>query len=143
IIEFVHTATLLHDDVVDTSDLRRGQPTANVIWGNSAGILVGDFLYSRAFQMINQLRSWTVSDILADATSIIAEGEALQLTNQNNPDISDQDYYEVIKCKTAVLFAAATQLGALSAGADTQTQKALYNYGLYLGLGFQIMDDYL
>jgi octaprenyl-diphosphate synthase len=143
IIEFIHTATLLHDDVVDTSDMRRGQPTANVIWGNSAGILVGDFLYARAFQMINSLRNWQISDLLANTTSTIAEGEALQLTNLSNPNVTDTYYYDVIRCKTAVLFAAATQLGAISAGASNEVQQATYNYGLHLGMGFQIMDDLL
>lgn len=143
IIEFIHTATLLHDDVVDTSDMRRGQPTANVIWGNSAGILVGDFLYSRAFQMINSLRSWEINDLLANTTNTIAEGEALQLANLNNPDVTDTYYFEVIRCKTAVLFAAATQLGAMAADVSADIQTAIYTYGLHLGMGFQIMDDYL
>lgn len=143
IIEFIHTATLLHDDVVDVSEMRRGRPTANVIWGNSAGILVGDFLYSRAFQMINSLHSWQISDILANTTNIIAEGEALQLINRHNPDVSEDYYFEMIRRKTAVLFAAATQLGAVVAGVPASTEQAIYHYGLHLGLGFQIMDDFL
>ncbi|MDF3054634.1 MAG: octaprenyl diphosphate synthase [Gammaproteobacteria bacterium] len=143
IVEFIHTATLLHDDVVDTSDMRRGKPTANVIWGNSAGILVGDFLYSRAFQMINNLRNWQISDIFANTTSIIAEGEALQLTHRNNPDVTDAYYFEVIRCKTAVLFAAAAQLGGVASGAPADIQKVLYDYGLHLGMAFQMVDDVL
>lgn len=143
IIEFIHTATLLHDDVVDTSDMRRGQPTANVIWGNSAGILVGDFLYSRAFQMINSLRHWQISDIFANTTATIAEGEALQLVHRHDPDVTDAYYFDVIRCKTAVLFGAATQLGAIAANASEDIQQALYDYGLHLGMGFQMMDDVL
>lgn len=143
IIEFIHTATLLHDDVVDASNLRRGRPTANSIWGNQASILVGDFLYSRTFQLLTQLDNFAVLKILADTTNLIAEGEVLQLANRNNSDISEQHYLNVIRCKTAVLFSAAAELGAVIAKRSIEEQKALAEYGLHLGMAFQIIDDWL
>ena len=143
VIEFIHTSTLLHDDVVDESGLRRGRQTANAVWGNSASVLVGDFLYSRAFQLMVELDSMPVMRILADTTNIIAEGEVLQLLNIGKPDIDQNSYLEVIERKTAVLFAAATELGGLLAGLpDTQVQ-ALRRYGMQLGYAFQIADDLL
>ncbi len=143
VIEFIHTSTLLHDDVVDESGLRRGRQTANAVWGNSASVLVGDFLYSRAFQLMVDLDSMPVMRILADTTNIIAEGEVLQLLNIGKPDIDQNSYLEVIERKTAVLFAAATELGGLLAGLpDTQVQ-ALRRYGMQLGYAFQIADDLL
>lgn len=143
IVEFIHTSTLLHDDVVDESDLRRGRQTANALWGNAASVLVGDFLYSRSFQLMVELDSMPVMRLLADATNQIAEGEVLQLLHVGNPETSEADYLRVIERKTAVLFSAATQLAALLAGADLQTQKQLGEYGRNLGLAFQIADDVL
>src|SRR5690606_39694673 len=143
IIEFIHTSTLLPDDVVDESDLRRGRSTANAIWGNAASILVGDFLYSRSFQLMVELDSMDVQRILADTTNRIAEGEVLQLLHVRNPDVDEAAYLRVIERKTAVLFAAATRLGALLAGADAATQQRLHDYGLALGHAFQIADDVL
>jgi octaprenyl-diphosphate synthase len=143
VIEFIHTATLLHDDVVDESDLRRGEKTANAIWGNAASVLVGDFLYSRAFEMMVSLDKMRVMDVLSHTTNAIAEGEVLQLLNINNPDTSEEKYLEVIRRKTAKLFEAATQLGAILTNADQQTEDALATYGLHLGNAFQIMDDML
>lgn len=143
IIEFIHTATLLHDDVVDESELRRGRKTANAVFGNEASVLVGDFLYTRAFQMMVQLDSMDILSILADATNIIAEGEVLQLMNCNDPDTTEARYFDVIYGKTAKLFEAATQL----AGVLTQQNKALIesmaDYGRYLGTAFQLVDDLL
>ncbi len=143
VIEFIHTATLLHDDVVDESDLRRGRDTANAVWGNAASVLVGDFLYSRSFQLMVELDRVEVMRILADTTNLIAEGEVLQLLHVRNPDTDEAAYLRVVERKTAVLFAAATRLGALLAGADAQTQQRLHEYGLNLGHAFQIADDVL
>ena len=143
IIEFIHTSTLLHDDVVDESDLRRGRSTANAIWGNAASILVGDFLYSRSFQLMVELDSMPVMRLLADTTNRIAEGEVLQLLHVRNPDVDEAAYLEVIERKTAVLFAAGTRLGALASGADEAVQEQLHDFGLQLGYAFQIADDML
>ena len=143
VVEFIHTATLLHDDVVDESDLRRGRKTANAVWGNAASVLVGDFLYSRSFQLMVELQRMEVMQILADTTNLIAEGEVLQLLHVRNPDTDQAAYLGVIERKTAVLFAAATRLGALLAGADAATCDALHDYGLNLGYAFQIADDVL
>jgi octaprenyl-diphosphate synthase len=143
VVEFIHTATLLHDDVVDESDLRRGRKTANAVWGNAASVLVGDFLYSRSFQLMVELDRMEVMRILADTTNRIAEGEVLQLLHVRNPDTDEAAYLRVIERKTAVLFAAATRLGALLAGADAATCDALHDYGLNLGYAFQIADDVL
>lgn len=143
IVEFIHTSTLLHDDVVDESDLRRGRSTANAIWGNAASVLVGDFLYSRSFQLMVELDSMAVMRLLADTTNRIAEGEVLQLLHVRNPDTDEAAYLRVIERKTAILFAAATRLGALLAGTDAATQQALHDYGLALGYAFQIADDVL
>ena len=143
VVEFIHTATLLHDDVVDESDLRRGRQTANAVWGNAASVLVGDFLYSRSFQLMVELERTEVMRILADTTNQIAEGEVLQLLHVRNPDTDEAAYLRVIERKTAVLFAAATRLGALLAGADAAVQQRLHDYGLNLGYAFQIADDVL
>ncbi len=143
IIEFIHTSTLLHDDVVDQSDLRRGRKTANALWGNAPSVLVGDFLYSRSFQLMVELDSMPVMRLLADTTNRIAEGEVLQLLHLHNPDVDEAAYLRVIERKTAVLFAAATSLAALLAGADAATQQRMYDYGLNLGMAFQIADDVL
>ncbi|QOW23277.1 polyprenyl synthetase family protein [Lysobacter avium] len=143
VVEFIHTSTLLHDDVVDESDLRRGRRTANAVWGNAASVLVGDFLYSRSFQLMVELDSMQVQTILADTTNRIAEGEVLQLLHVRNPDTDEAAYIRVIERKTAVLFAAATRLGALLAGVDEATQDRLHDYGLNLGFAFQIADDVL
>ena len=143
VVEFIHTATLLHDDVVDESDLRRGRKTANSLFGNAASVLVGDFLYSRSFQLMVELERVEVMKILADTTNAIAEGEVLQLLHIRNPDTDEPAYLKVIERKTAVLFAAATRLGALLAGADARVQQALYDYGMALGYAFQIADDVL
>lgn len=143
IIEFIHTATLLHDDVVDASELRRGRSTANAVWGNEAAVLVGDFLYSRAFEMMVEVRSLDVMDILATTTNRIAEGEVMQLLNVNEPDIGEDRYVEVIEAKTARLFRAATELGAVLADKDAATRQALADYGMHLGTAFQIADDVL
>ena len=143
VIEFIHTATLLHDDVVDESDLRRGRKTANALWGNAASVLVGDFLYSRSFQLMVELDRIEVMRILADTTNAIAEGEVLQLLHVNNPDTDETAYLRVIERKTAVLFAAATRLGAVLGRADPQVETALTEFGLQLGHAFQIADDVL
>lgn len=143
VIEFIHTATLLHDDVVDESDLRRGKETANAIWGNAASVLVGDFLYSRSFEMMVGVKNMRVMDILSHTTNAIAEGEVLQLLNINNPDTSEAQYLEVIRRKTAKLFEAATQLGAIVSKSSNHLEQAVANYGLHLGNAFQIMDDML
>ena len=143
IIEFIHTSTLLHDDVVDESDLRRGRSTANALWGNAPSVLVGDFLYSRSFQLMVELDEMAVMRLLADTTNRIAEGEVLQLLHVRNPDTDEAAYLRVIERKTAVLFAAGTRLGALASGADAATQQALYDYGMHLGYAFQIADDVL
>lgn len=143
LIEFIHTSTLLHDDVVDESDLRRGRSTANAVWGNAASVLVGDFLYSRSFQMMVELDSMAIMTLLADTTNRIAEGEVLQLLNIGNADVGEQGYLDVIERKTAVLFAAATELGAILAGRPPTEQRALAEYGMCLGHAFQIADDML
>src|SRR4249919_1091480 len=143
IIEFIHTSTLLHDDVVDESDLRRGRKTANALWGNAPSVLVGDFLYSRSFQLMVELDSMAIMRVLADTTNQIAEGEVLQLLHVHNPDTDEAAYLRVIERKTAVLFAAATRLGALVAGGDEATQRACADFGMNLGLAFQIADDVL
>ncbi len=143
VIEFIHTATLLHDDVVDESGMRRGRETANAVFGNAASVLVGDFLYSRAFQMMVGLDRMRVMQILADTTNIIAEGEVMQLMNCHDPDTTEARYMEVIRCKTAQLFAAAGRLGAVLADAEPTVEEALAAYGLHLGNAFQLMDDAL
>ncbi len=143
VIEFIHTATLLHDDVVDESDLRRGRATANAMFGNAASVLVGDFLYSRAFQIMVSVQSLPVMAVLADATNVIAEGEVLQLLNVHNADIDEADYLRVIQYKTARLFEAATQLGAMLAQVAPPQEAALAAYGRHLGTAFQIIDDVL
>jgi octaprenyl-diphosphate synthase len=143
IIEFIHTSTLLHDDVVDESDLRRGRSTANALWGNAPSVLVGDFLYSRSFQLMVELDRMEVMQILADTTNRIAEGEVLQLLHVHNPDTDEAAYLRVIERKTAVLFAAGTRLGALASGAGEAVQRQLYDYGMALGYAFQIADDVL
>ena len=143
IVEFIHTATLLHDDVVDESSLRRGRQTANALFGNAASVLVGDFLYSRAFQMMVSVNRMRVLDVLADATNVIAEGEVLQLMNMHDPDISVEDYLRVIRYKTAKLFEASARLGAVIAGADAATEEACASYGRALGTAFQLVDDLL
>jgi octaprenyl-diphosphate synthase len=143
IIEFIHTATLLHDDVVDVSSLRRGRPTANAEWGNASSVLVGDFLYTRAFQLLVRLGNMDVMALLADVTNTIAEGEVLQLTKAGDPNTSEEDYFKVIKNKTAVLFAAATAGGAMLSGASKEHIDACYQYGLNLGFAFQLVDDTL
>jgi octaprenyl-diphosphate synthase len=143
VVEFIHSATLLHDDVVDESDLRRGRKTANAVWGNAASVLVGDFLYSRSFQLMVELERMAVMRILADTTNAIAEGEVLQLLHVHNPDTDEAAYWRVIERKTAVLFAAATRLGAVLAGADEATEMAMHRYGMALGYAFQMADDVL
>ncbi|WP_372881006.1 octaprenyl diphosphate synthase [Psychromonas sp.] len=141
IIEFIHTATLLHDDVVDESDLRRGKQTANALFGSAASVLVGDFLYTRSFQMMTELRNLKVMDILSSATNVIAEGEVLQLMNCNDPDTTEKSYMDVIYFKTAKLFEAATQLVAVLGGQSPEVETALRDYGKYLGTAFQLTDD--
>ena len=143
VIEFIHTATLLHDDVVDESALRRGRQTANAMFGNAASVLVGDFLYSRAFQMMATCNSMRVMQALADATNVIAEGEVLQLMNIGNTDLDEAGYLTVIRYKTAKLFEAAARLGAILNDATEKTETHLANYGLHLGAAFQIIDDVL
>jgi octaprenyl-diphosphate synthase len=143
IVEFIHTATLLHDDVVDESSMRRGRKTANALFGNAASVLVGDFLYSRAFQMMVTINSMQVMQILADATNVIAEGEVLQLLNMHDPDVTEERYLQVIRSKTAKLFEAAAQIGALIAGARPDQIEAAAEYGRSLGTAFQLIDDVL
>ena len=143
IVEFIHTATLLHDDVVDESDLRRGHDTANAMFGNAASVLVGDFLYSRAFQMMVNIDNMRVMQVLADATNVIAEGEVLQLMNCNDPDIDEERYLRVIRYKTAKLFEAATRLGGILGGASAENEAAIAGYGMHLGTAFQLIDDVL
>lgn len=143
VVEFIHTATLLHDDVVDESTLRRGRATANESFGNPASVLVGDFLYSRAFQMMLDTGSMRVMEILADATNIIAEGEVLQLMNMHDATLDEAGYLRVIRSKTAKLFEASARLGAVLAGADAATESACANYGQALGTAFQVIDDVL
>ncbi len=142
IVEFIHTATLLHDDVVDASELRRGNDTANSVWGNEAAVLVGDFLYSRAFEMMVDVNNMSIMGILASTTNRIAEGEVMQLLNVREPDLTEEQYIHVIEAKTACLFRAAGELGAICAG-QTQYQQSLADYGMHLGTAFQITDDVL
>ncbi len=141
IIEFIHTATLLHDDVVDNSDLRRGKDTANARWGNAPSVLVGDFLYSRAFQVMVEIGSMPIMEVISNATNVIAEGEVLQLLNCKNPDTSEDAYMQVILGKTAMLFEAATEAGAILADGETGQREALRLYGRHLGIAFQLIDD--
>ncbi|WP_307728513.1 octaprenyl diphosphate synthase [Massilia solisilvae] len=143
VVEFIHTATLLHDDVVDESSMRRGRQTANAMFGNAASVLVGDFLYSRSFQMMVGLNNMRVMQILSDATNVIAEGEVLQLLNMHDPDVTQESYLTVIRSKTAKLFEAAAQLGALVAGANDAQIEAAGEYGRSLGTAFQLIDDVL
>jgi octaprenyl-diphosphate synthase len=142
-VEFIHTATLLHDDVVDESALRRGRRTANALFGNAASVLVGDFVYSRAFQMMVGVGRMRVLEVLADATNVIAEGEVLQLMNMHDPDVSVEDYLRVIRFKTAKLFEASARLGAVLAQADQAVEEACAAYGRSLGTAFQLVDDLL
>jgi octaprenyl-diphosphate synthase len=143
VVEFIHTATLLHDDVVDESDLRRGRDTANALFGNAASVLVGDFLYSRAFQMMVSVGSMRIMEVLADATNVIAEGEVLQLMNCHNADIDVPNYLQVIRYKTAKLFEAATRLGGILGGVAGDVEEGLASYGMHLGTAFQLIDDVL
>jgi octaprenyl-diphosphate synthase len=143
VIEFIHTATLLHDDVVDESTLRRGQNTVNALWGNAASVLVGDYLYSRSFELMVSVRSFRIMEILSRTTTAIAEGEVLQLLNCNNPATTEEKYLEVISRKTAILFSAAAQLAAVLSGAPEPIEQALKDYGLHLGIAFQLIDDAL
>jgi octaprenyl-diphosphate synthase len=143
VIEFIHTATLLHDDVVDASTLRRGKETANALWGNEASVLTGDFLYSRAFQLMVEAGQMRVMQVLADTTNAIAEGEVLQLMNCHDPDITEARYLQVIERKTARLFEAAARLGAILAGLPSTAEDALARYGLHAGMAFQLVDDAL
>jgi octaprenyl-diphosphate synthase len=143
VIEFIHTATLLHDDVVDESDLRRGQQSANAVWGNAASVLVGDYLYSSAFEMMVRTNIMRVMEILSKTTTAIAEGEVLQLLNCNNPETTEEKYLEVISRKTAILFSAATRLAAVVSNADAEVEKKLSQYGQHLGIAFQLIDDAL
>jgi octaprenyl-diphosphate synthase len=142
-VEFIHTATLLHDDVVDESSLRRGRQTANAMFGNAASVLVGDFLYSRAFQMMVSVNRMRVLDVLADATNVIAEGEVLQLMNMHDPDLAVDDYLRVIRYKTAKLFEASARLGAVLGRAATEVEECCADYGRSLGTAFQLVDDLL
>ena len=142
-VEFIHTATLLHDDVVDESELRRGRETANAVWGNQASVLVGDFLFSRSFRLMVESHSLEVLDILANASAVIAEGEVAQLITTNNTAASEEDYLFVIRSKTAALFAAACEVGALISDHGTASTRALDQYGKNLGIAFQLVDDYL
>lgn len=143
VIEFIHTATLLHDDVVDESDLRRGRESANAVWGNAASVLVGDYLYSSAFEMMVRTGKLRVMEILSKTTTAIAEGEVLQLLNCNNPETTESKYLEVIARKTAILFSAATRLGAVLADSSAEVEERLAEYGQQLGIAFQLIDDAL
>ena len=143
VVEFIHTATLLHDDVVDESDLRRGRQTANAMFGNAASVLVGDFLYSRAFQMMVEVDDMRVMRVLSDATNVIAEGEVLQLMNCHDADVDESRYLQVIRYKTAKLFEAAAQLGAIIGGGSEDIERSLAAYGMHLGTAFQLIDDVL
>ncbi|BBE50581.1 Octaprenyl diphosphate synthase [Ferriphaselus amnicola] len=143
VVEFIHTATLLHDDVVDESDLRRGRATASALFGNAASVLVGDFLYSRAFQMMVQVNDMRVMQTLADATNLIAEGEVLQLLNCHDADVDVENYMRVIHCKTAKLFEAAMRLGAILGKVDAAHEQSAAAYGMHLGTAFQLVDDVL
>ncbi|WP_370280332.1 octaprenyl diphosphate synthase [Pontibacterium sp.] len=141
IIEFIHTATLLHDDVVDNSELRRGKDTANAKWGNAPSVLVGDFLYSRAFQVMVEIGSMDIMQVISNATNVIAEGEVLQLLNAKNPDTTEDAYMQVILGKTAMLFEAATESGAILTDCTAEEREALRLYGRHLGIAFQLIDD--
>lgn len=143
VVELIHTSTLLHDDVVDESSKRRGQSTANALFGNAASVLVGDFVYSRTFQMMVAVKNMRIMEVLSNATNVIAEGEVLQLLNVHNADITDEDYLKVIHYKTAKLFEAATQLGAIISKASSDDETALSLYGMHLGTAFQLVDDIL
>ncbi|MBI1196014.1 MAG: octaprenyl diphosphate synthase [Gammaproteobacteria bacterium] len=143
IVEFIHTATLLHDDVVDGSELRRGRETANQVWGNEASVLVGDFLYSRAFELMVELKNQRIMEIMAHATNTIAEGEVLQLINSHEADTTEETYIEVIQFKTAKLFEAATQLGAIISPDGAGHEAAMAKYGMHIGTAFQLTDDVL
>ena len=143
IIEFIHTATLLHDDVVDNSDLRRGEDTANALWGNAVSVLVGDFLYSRAFEMMVEIDRMQIMGILSKATNTIAEGEVLQLLNCHDPDTTEERYLEVIHSKTAKLFEAASELAVVLCDRPTEEQQSMAKYGMHLGCAFQLIDDVL
>ena len=143
VIEFIHTATLLHDDVVDMSTLRRGRPTVNAEWNNPSSVLVGDFIYSRAFQVLVRIGSLRIMEIIADTTNKIAEGEVLQLLAKSNPESSEADYMRVIENKTAILFKAAAECGAILAGADVEVSNRLGRFGMHIGTAFQLIDDVL
>ena len=143
VVEFIHTATLLHDDVVDESDLRRGRSTANAVFGNAASILVGDYLYSRSFEMMVETRSMQAMAVLSAATTVIAEGEVLQLLNVHDPEVSEERYMQVVRYKTAKLFEAATEVGAILGAADAPLQEAAATLGRHLGTAFQLIDDVL
>ncbi len=143
VIEFIHTATLLHDDVVDMSSLRRGRPTVNAEWNNPSSVLVGDFIYSRAFQILVTLGDMKIMEIIADTTNRIAEGEVLQLISKNNPNPTEQNYMQVIQNKTAILFQAAAQCGAILSNAPAEQERALKQFGMHLGTAFQLIDDVL
>jgi octaprenyl-diphosphate synthase len=143
IIEFIHTATLLHDDVVDGSTLRRGRDTANEVWGAEASVLVGDYVYSRAFEMMVALDDMRIMDVMATATNRIAEGEVLQLMNAHDPETTEERYFDVIYRKTAKLFEAGTQIAAILAGADAAVESGMARYGKHLGTAFQLIDDVL
>ncbi|WP_341667791.1 octaprenyl diphosphate synthase [Alcaligenes sp. SDU_A2] len=143
VVEFIHTATLLHDDVVDESDMRRGRQTANAVFGNAASVLVGDYLYSRSFEMMVESDSMRSMAVLSGATTVIAEGEVLQLLNVHDPDVSLERYLQVVRYKTAKLFEAAAQVGAIVAGAPPQLEEAMASYGRHLGTAFQLIDDVL
>ncbi|WED22141.1 octaprenyl diphosphate synthase [Vibrio sp. JC009] len=142
-IEFIHTATLLHDDVVDESDMRRGKATANAAFGNAASVLVGDYIYTRSFQMMTSLGSLKILELMSEAVNVVSEGEVQQLINCNDPETTEESYMQVIYSKTARLFEAATQIGAILVEAPEETEKALQNYGKYLGTAFQLIDDVL
>ena len=143
VIEFLHTATLLHDDVVDMSEMRRGRPTANTKWDNPSSVLVGDFIYSRAFELLVNIGDMAIMDVMASTTNKISEGEVLQLVNQHNPQATEADYMQVIRNKTAILFAAACKSAAILSGADESTRDNLHNFGLQVGMAFQLVDDVL
>ncbi len=143
VIEFLHTATLLHDDVVDMSEMRRGRPTANVRWDNPSSVLVGDFIYSRAFQLLVQIGNMQIMDVMATTTNKISEGEVLQLVYQHNPATTEMEYLEVIRNKTAILFAAGCSTAAILAGASPSVQEQLHNFGMEVGMAFQLIDDVL
>ena len=143
VVEFIHTATLLHDDVVDESTLRRGLPTANAKFGNPASVLIGDFLYSRAFQMMVEVQDMRIMKVLADATNVIAEGEVLQLMNMHNADLSEDGYLQVIRSKTSKLFEASAQVGAILSGASSAQEAVCAEFGQALGTAFQVIDDVL